>query len=114
MKQTVTQYEFYNAFKQTRPDNFTYEGLKLLWEYFENYEADTGDEIELDVIGICCEYSEASLSEIMEDYNIKVDIEGLDEDEATQKQFHEVREYLECHTVLVGEHGENFVFANNF
>ena len=83
MKQTVTQYEFYNAFKQTRPD-------------------------------ICCEYSEASLSEIMEDYNIKVDIEGLDEDEATQKQFHEVREYLEYHTVLVGEHGENFVFANNF
>ena len=41
-----------------RPDHFSYDGLIALWEYFEEYEEDTGEEIDLDVIAICCEYYE--------------------------------------------------------
>ena len=41
-----------------RRENFSYNGLKALYEYFEQYEEDTGAEIELDVIAICCEYTE--------------------------------------------------------
>jgi len=55
MKTTVTFSDFRQAFKAIRPDNFSHEGLEQLWEYFESYERDTGEEIELDVIAICCE-----------------------------------------------------------
>lgn len=38
--------------------NFTYKGLRALFEYLESYEDDTSDKIELDVIALCCDYSE--------------------------------------------------------
>ena len=58
MKKQVTFSMFVDAFRCIRPDNFTYEGLEVLFDYFESYEDETGHEIELDVIAICCEYSE--------------------------------------------------------
>ena len=59
MKQTVNVYDFERAFvDMDRADNFSYEGKKALFEYLEQYEEDTGEEIELDVIGLCCDYSE--------------------------------------------------------
>ena len=51
-----------------RPDNFSYAGLKALFEHLESYEDDTGEEIELDVIALCCDYSEMTLEEIINDY----------------------------------------------
>ena len=58
MKTTVSQYDFERAFKEVRPDNFSYEGLKALFDYLEDYETDLAEEIELDVIALCCEFSE--------------------------------------------------------
>ena len=58
MKQTINQYDFTEAFRNIRPDNFSYQGLIALFDYFEEYEDDIGEEIELDVIAICCEFSE--------------------------------------------------------
>ena len=58
MKQTVNFYQFENQFNAMRPDNFSYHGLKALFEYIEDFEEDTGEEIEFDVIGLCCEFSE--------------------------------------------------------
>lgn len=58
MKTTVTETTFIDAFKAIRPDNFSYNGLRALYEWFEQYEEDCGEEIELDVIAICCDFSE--------------------------------------------------------
>ena len=60
MKETVTVYRFRDAFKQsdTYKNNFSYEGLHALFEYIEQVEDDIGEEIELDVVGICCDYTE--------------------------------------------------------
>jgi len=68
MKQSVNSYDFHRAFEQLRPDNFSYDGLEALFEYFEQLEDDIGEEIELDVIAICCDYSEMTLEEINQDY----------------------------------------------
>ena len=58
MKSTVSQYDFEQAFRDCdRFDNFGYHGLKALYEYLEEYEDDCGEEIELDVIAICCDFS---------------------------------------------------------
>jgi len=60
MKQTITESQFINAFKSwdTYKNQFSYEGLKALFEWFEEYENDTGEEMELDVVAICCEFTE--------------------------------------------------------
>ena len=72
MKQTVNMYDFERAFKNFDRDNFSYEGLKALFEYLEEYEDSTGEEVELDVIGLCCEYMEYdSLKEFNDDYDTK-------------------------------------------
>ena len=58
MKQTVTERTFKDAFKAIRPNNFSWAGLGAMWNYFEQYEADCGEEKELDVIAICCDWAE--------------------------------------------------------
>jgi hypothetical protein len=69
MKQTINEYDFRRAFEQLRPDQFSYQGLGALFDYFEELEDGIGEEIELDVIGICCEYTEyEELSEFQEEY----------------------------------------------
>ena len=72
MKQSVNMYDFERAFKNFERDNFSYDGLKALIEYLEEYEDSTGEEVELDVIALCCEYAEYdSLSEYNDDYGTK-------------------------------------------
>lgn len=76
MKQSVTFYSFHRAFETQRPNNFSYEALGNLFDYFENLESDLGEEIELDVIAICCDYSEESAESICKNYDIDLEIDG--------------------------------------
>jgi hypothetical protein len=69
MKQTINLYEFRNAFNSMgRGDQFTYEGLEILFNGLEEFEEDTGEEIDLDVIAICCDFAEMTLSDIQHNY----------------------------------------------
>ena len=58
MKTTINQNDFLDAFKKLRPDNFSYDGLVALYDYLDDFEEDTDEEIELDVIAFCCDYTE--------------------------------------------------------
>ena len=70
MKKSVSIIDFMYAFEKTRPANFTYEGLECLYNYLIDYEQDTGTEIELDVIALCCDYSEyKDLEEYRKNYS---------------------------------------------
>ena len=80
MKQTVNENQFRQEFQQIRPNQFTYEGLKALFNRFEEYETETGEEIELDVIGICCEWSEyENLKSFQDDYGKKYTLAEIGE-----------------------------------
>ena len=73
----VTEADFITRFKESgRPDNFSREGLKALFEYLESYEEDCDTQIELDVIAICCEYTEDTIESVLENYELK-DIDDL-------------------------------------
>ena len=75
---TINKYEFERAFVAIRPDNFSRAGLDAMFDYFEIYEDETGEQIELDVIGICCEYSEyANIEEVARDYDKIETLEDL-------------------------------------
>ena len=95
MKKTITQSEFINEFMECRPNNFSYKGLMALFEFLEEWESETGEEIELDVIAICCDFMEDSLDNIKDYYNIP-------EDE-------EVMEWLEYRTMVIPVNDENVI-----
>ena len=82
MKQSVNMYDFERAFKNFERDNFSYDGLRALFEYLEEYEEGTGEEVELDVIALCCEYMEYdSLKEYNDDYGTKYsEIDAIQDD----------------------------------
>lgn len=70
MKETITQWRFVLSFdERNRGGAFSREGRALLFDWFEELEADTGEEIELDVIAICCDFAESTLDEINQDYD---------------------------------------------
>ena len=57
MIDTVTESEFVNRFdKIGRSENFTPWGRVALFDYLEEYEEDTGQQIEFDPIALCCEF----------------------------------------------------------
>lgn len=58
MKTTINFYEFRRWFENNRPNNFSRAGLMAMFDYFEEYEEDTGESIEFDPIAICVEYTE--------------------------------------------------------
>ena len=65
MKQTMYLSDFRNAFRRAdRQENFSHEGLSVLFDYLEEINPDG----ELDVIELCCEYSEMTLEELNEEY----------------------------------------------
>lgn len=112
MKTTVSYYDFERAFVDAnRKEQFSYEGLGLLFAYFEDLEESTGEEIELDVIAICCEYAEDTVSDIARNYSI--DLNGADlEDEDYEDQCRQlVFDYLSDNTSVVGDTVDGFVYA---
>lgn len=98
MKTSINKYDFRDAFKAAgRENNFSYDGLGVLFDYFEEYEESTGEEIELDVVAICCEYSEDYCSDIADNYNIDIS-DCIDEVTTVET----VMAYLQDHTSVAG------------
>ena len=68
MKNTLNENEFINEMKKYV--SWEYETLKTLFEYLEEYEESTGEQIEFDPIALRCEFSEYdSLKEINKIYS---------------------------------------------
>ena len=106
MKITVSSYDFERAFADAgRMDQFSYEGRAVLFAYLEELEQSTGEELELDVVALCCDSYESSTEEII--LNYRIDVEGLDEDE----QLEAVREYLMDQGAYVGEVADGFIYS---
>lgn len=89
MKQTINLHDFRNSFQSHDRTNFSYEGLAVLFDALEEYEQDTGCEVELDVIGLCCDYVEMTAEEVKDNYQDTEDWESIEE-------------FLTDHTYLCG------------
>lgn len=104
MHQSVTFSAFCDSFRNLdRQDQFTYSGKRVLFDYLEQYEEDTGDSIELDVIALCCEYVESTHDEVIRDYS-------LDKDTTDE----EVLEWLQDCTIVCGETKEGTIVFVQF
>lgn len=111
--------EFRNAFERyNRAANFSAQGLRLLYNYFEDFE----ENIAFDVVAICCDYCEMSIDDIIHDYKIDIENHNYDFQPLTGDFIADmkasanlrrniVRDYLEENTCVIGETEEGFVFA---
>jgi hypothetical protein len=105
MKQTINLSQFRDEFQAIRPNNFSYEGLESLYEYFEEFDPD----MELDVIAICCDFCEMTMDEIFEAYPDVLDL--IDMDRPTQSTYSIVVDYLNDNGSYCGDTPQGtFVF----
>ena len=70
MKQTITENQFVSAFADyNRHENFSVDGRIALYEFITQLDEECGTETELDVIALCCEFSEwENIEEFQQNY----------------------------------------------
>jgi len=71
MKEQIGFCQFCDRFRDMgRNEQFSYDGKKALFEYLEALEEDLDEEIDLDVIALCCEYTEyESINQFQGEYS---------------------------------------------
>ena len=110
MKKTINFCNFCDAFfNSDRKDQFSYNGKKALFEYIESLDEDTGDEIELDVIGLCCDFTEYDTAfEAAKNYRLFT----INEDMNEKEQERQALEFLSYRTTVITF--ENGIIIQNF
>ena len=108
--QTVNFNSFCGAFLYSdRNDSFSAEAKSILFDHLEDMSDGYDNDIELDVIGICCEYQELHYTDIISEYGI--DVSEIDEDDA-QALIDAVEEFLRETTMVCGMTKDDcFVFV---
>jgi hypothetical protein len=104
MKQTINLSQFRNAFaRMDRSSQFSYDALELIYSYLEELD----ENMELDVIAICCDLSESDYGDVFNTYPIECDSE-----EPTEKEVKDaVMEYLYDNTSVIGQTEKTVIFA---
>ena len=100
MKTTVYFSEFCDYFRKIRPDNFSYQGLRILFDYLEEVDNSCGEDSELDVIGLCCDFAESDWQTIARDYDTLSDC----------REKVEVLDFLADQGALIGETDSSIVY----
>ena len=97
----VTEDNFRNTFLASDyKNNFSYDGLTALYDYFEELEADLGESIEFDLIAIACEYSELTIDELRDNYSVDKDIDVI--------------EYLQENTIVIEIENSDSVIIQDY
>jgi hypothetical protein len=107
MKQSINFSAFVDAFHaHNRFDSFGYDGLRVIFDFFEQYEEETGADVELDVIAICCDYNLEHYTDIASNYSI--DLSAADGDTDAEEQI--VMDYLNDNTMVLGQCKDGIVY----
>ena len=101
-------HQFREAFRLAgRMDQFSHEGLEVLFDYLEELSEGTGETIELDPVALCCDYYESSIQELIDNHSI--DVSDADGDEDIIAEF--VKDYISDNTTYVGETEGCLIYA---
>lgn len=112
MIQTVNLYQFRQAFHDMgRGNQFSYEALELIYDYLEEINPD----FDLDVIAICCDFSEGDFQEVANELDddeeeLAEECEGLDEEDTAQV----IADKLSDKTSVLGITSSNSIVYVNF
>jgi hypothetical protein len=95
MKQTVSEYQFVDSFRACgRESQFSVAARRALFDHFEIIEQYQDEEIELDPIGICCEFAEYPCAlDAAKVYGLE--LRGDDEESRALEWLHEKTQVVE-------------------
>ena len=99
MKMTINESMFKDQFRLNgRKDQFSSNGLTALYNHLEEVFDDSEYEYDLDVIGLCCEFSEYDNAlEAGLNYNGLLNVKSLTEDEKEKNAL----EFLRDNTLVI-------------
>lgn len=97
---TVNTSELYHmACRMDRGHNFGYNGWNAIGEYLEQLSDDIGEDVEIDIVGICCEYSMAeSVQEFWDACELPTVSDEEWQDMDDDKKLEAIRDYLQDNT----------------
>ena len=113
MKKTLRTYEIANALYTDENANWSYNGAYALTNYLQELESETGEEMELDVVAIRCDFSEhSSLEDWAADFfsdskqaadelNLGLDMDGETWTEDEEEIQDAIRSYIHDHGQLI-------------
>jgi hypothetical protein len=102
MKKTVYLNDFRDAFHEMgRANQFSYEALEWLFDHCEELERDLGEDYELDVIALCCDFTQSTYEDINKDYRLELNDDNLHQG---------VIDYLGDNTLIVNYDDETVLF----
>lgn len=86
--------------KHGREDNFSYEGKKALYDYLNELSEDIEKPIELDVVALCCEFTEYdNIDQFNKDYGYSIDeVHSIDD--------------IEYYTTVIKINEESFIIQD--
>lgn len=102
MKITLSTHQIASELYEDKNAGWSYAGARALAEWLEGLEDETGEEMELDVVAIRCDFSEYGTAvEAAEEYGWKPSDEDLGEDEMEE----EALEWLAQKTAVIEFNG---------
>ena len=98
----VTKDNFRDVFlsSDNYSENFSYDGLNALYDYFTELEDELCESIEFDYINIAGEYSELTIDELRDNYSIDKDIDVI--------------EYLQENTIVIEIENSDSVIIQDY
>jgi hypothetical protein len=111
MKITLTESQFISQFMQVRPNNFSRPALSALFDHLEEMEEMMDEEIEMDAVGLCCDWTEyGSALEAAVAYEFQPDALEVGKEVEAEEQ---ALEFLHRNTIAL-ELGNGGVVIQNF
>lgn len=102
--ETINPSDLYHmACRMDRGSNFGYNGWKAIGEYLDNLSEDIGEDIEIDIVGICCEYSMSEdVNDWWDEYGVYSDIDSEEWEEMDdEEKLEAIENYLQENTSVV-------------
>lgn len=103
------------ACRMNRGDNFGHKGWNAIGDYLENLSDDLGEDVEIDIIGICCDYNMVeSAEEFLQEFPDFLDGQGIDADDwqewDEQEQLSAIVEYLSDNSSCVAAESDMIIW----
>ena len=113
--ETINASDLYNmACRMDRGHNFGYDGWLAIGDYLEQLSEDLGEDLEIDIIGICCDYS---MSESVQEFWDAQELPTVSDDEwqemDDEEKLEAIENYLQENTSVVTCQ-ENLIIWQNY
>ena len=100
IKQDVSWWDFRRALQEDQYCNWPIEAIEALFDYLEQLSDDIGEDIELDVVAIRCEWSEMHIQDMWDAYSHVFEGEGLTVEDDSDDYDKQLR-VLQDHTTVL-------------